>query len=133
MRLDDNCVLWMPVRVLCVAEAWASADFHATGRDGHEREAATRLQDPGPLQRVTKATVIAFVLCTCVHADLDQDWPKLEPLQKVLDKCFLIPMHAPRQHNTEGGGARLPCNIFNSGLRHGPYIRTDGPGCVSQD
>ena len=22
------------------------------GRDGHEREAATRLQDPGPLQRV---------------------------------------------------------------------------------
>ena len=83
----------------------------------------------------TKATVIAFVLCTCVHADLDQDWPKLEPLQKVLDKCFLIPMHAPRQHNTEGegGGARLPCNIFNSGLRHGPYIRTDGPGCVSQD
>ena len=26
--------------------------FMLKGRDGHEREAATRLQDPGPLQRV---------------------------------------------------------------------------------
>lgn len=41
----------------------------------------------------TKASVICFVLLTCSELDLENDWDKILPFTRFLDRAWLLPMH----------------------------------------
>lgn len=45
----------------------------------------------------TRATVVAFIALVAAELDINipHEWALLEPLSKVLDKAWLIPMHDP--------------------------------------